>query len=122
MMVKTRVSTTPDNKVHGANMGPTWVLSSPDGPHVGTWSLFSGTSHFIVHNNSSSDSYSIVNTALKLKSREISFAHDVRLIRLIVLKFYTQNDSTIVMLCAKFQNVWATKPGVMDERGDFMWM
>ena len=24
----------PDNKVHGANMGPTWVLSAPDGPHV----------------------------------------------------------------------------------------
>ena len=23
----------PDSKVHGANMGPTWVLSVPDGPH-----------------------------------------------------------------------------------------
>ena len=26
---------TPDSKVHGANMGPTWVLSAPDGPHIG---------------------------------------------------------------------------------------
>ena len=26
---------TPNNKVHGANMGPTCVLSSPGGPHVG---------------------------------------------------------------------------------------
>ena len=25
----------PDSKVHGANMGPTWVLSAPDGPYVG---------------------------------------------------------------------------------------
>ena len=25
----------PDSKVHGANMGPTWVLSAPEGPHVG---------------------------------------------------------------------------------------
>ena len=25
----------PDSKVHGANMGPTWVLSAADGPHVG---------------------------------------------------------------------------------------
>ena len=25
----------PDSKIHGANMGPTWVLSVPDGPHVG---------------------------------------------------------------------------------------
>ena len=24
-----------DSKFHGANMGPTWVLSAPDGPHVG---------------------------------------------------------------------------------------
>ena len=24
----------PDSKSHGANMGPTWVLSAPDGPHV----------------------------------------------------------------------------------------
>ena len=23
----------PNNKVHGANMGPTWVLLAPDGPH-----------------------------------------------------------------------------------------
>ena len=26
---------TPDSKVHGANMGPTWVLSAPGGSHVG---------------------------------------------------------------------------------------
>ena len=29
----------PDNKVHWANMGPTWVLSAPDGPHVGPINL-----------------------------------------------------------------------------------
>ena len=28
-------SNIPDSQVHGANMGPTWVLSAPDGPHVG---------------------------------------------------------------------------------------
>ena len=28
-----------DSKVHGANMGPTWVLSAPDGPHVGPTNL-----------------------------------------------------------------------------------
>ena len=25
----------PDSKIHGANMGPTWVLPAPGGPHVG---------------------------------------------------------------------------------------
>ena len=25
----------PDSKVHGTHMGPNWVLSAPDGPHVG---------------------------------------------------------------------------------------
>ena len=29
----------PDSKVHGANMGPNWVLSAPDGPHVGLMNL-----------------------------------------------------------------------------------
>ena len=29
----------PDSKVHEANMGPTWVLSAPDGPHVGHMNL-----------------------------------------------------------------------------------
>ena len=29
----------PDSKVHGANMGHTWVLSAPDGPHVGPMNL-----------------------------------------------------------------------------------
>ena len=32
----------PDSKVHGASLGPTWVLSAPDGPHVGPWTLLSG--------------------------------------------------------------------------------
>ena len=29
----------PDSKVHGANMGPTWFLSAPDGPYVGPMNL-----------------------------------------------------------------------------------
>ena len=29
----------PDINVHGANMGPTWVLAAPDGPQVGPMNL-----------------------------------------------------------------------------------
>ena len=29
----------PDSKVHVANMGPTWVLTAPGGPHVGPMNL-----------------------------------------------------------------------------------
>ena len=29
----------PDSKVHVVNMGPTWVLSAPGGPHIGPMSL-----------------------------------------------------------------------------------
>ena len=35
----TEVQTNPDYKVLGANMGPTWVLLAPDGPHVGPMNL-----------------------------------------------------------------------------------
>ena len=31
--------TDPESKVHRANMGPTWVLSALDGPHVGPMNL-----------------------------------------------------------------------------------
>ena len=27
--------TDPDSKIHGANMGPSWVWQDSDGPHVG---------------------------------------------------------------------------------------
>ena len=36
--------TDPDSKVHGVNMGPTWVLSAQDGPHVGPMNLAIGGS------------------------------------------------------------------------------
>ena len=29
-----RSNAVPDSKIHGVNMGPIWVLSAPDGPHV----------------------------------------------------------------------------------------
>ena len=29
----------PDSHVPGANMGPTWVLSAPDGPNVGPMNI-----------------------------------------------------------------------------------
>ena len=35
----TAVKCNPDSKVHGANIGPTWVLSAADGPHVGPMNL-----------------------------------------------------------------------------------
>ena len=53
----------PDSEVQGANMGPTWVLSAPDGPHVGPMNLAirvimpkSSLSHYFqsVHNYSAS--------------------------------------------------------------------
>ena len=33
LLASTKCHAIPDNKVHGANMGPTWVLSAPCGPH-----------------------------------------------------------------------------------------
>ena len=39
----------PDNKVHGTNMGPTWVLSAPDGPHVGPMNLAIRVSKVSIH-------------------------------------------------------------------------
>ena len=32
----------PDNNIHMPNMGPTWILSAPDGPHAGPMNLAIG--------------------------------------------------------------------------------
>ena len=37
----------PDSNILGTNMGPTWVLSAPDGPMLATWTLLSGVSTYI---------------------------------------------------------------------------
>ena len=38
----------PDSKVHGIKMGPTWVLSAPDGPHVGPMNLAIGNAMVVL--------------------------------------------------------------------------
>ena len=35
LAMSVRANGNPDSKVHENNMGPTWILSAPDGPHVG---------------------------------------------------------------------------------------
>ena len=47
------IHTHPDSKVHGDYIGPTWVLSAPDGPHIGTWTLLSGHLLFVLHGKES---------------------------------------------------------------------
>ena len=39
----------PDSKVHGANMGPTWVLSAPDWPMLAPWTFLSRYAMFFTH-------------------------------------------------------------------------
>ena len=39
MNSNTNIDKYPDNKVHGANMGPIWGRQEPDGPHVGPMNL-----------------------------------------------------------------------------------
>ena len=39
MRQKSNAGNYPDSKDHGANMGPTWVLSAPGGPNVGPMNL-----------------------------------------------------------------------------------
>ena len=42
VFTRTLSKTNPDSKIIGANMGPTWVLSAPNGPMLSTWTLLSG--------------------------------------------------------------------------------
>ena len=62
----TTVLATQVARVHGANMGPTWVLSAPDGPHVG-----------------------LMNLAISVLYRKCFFAHNTHYIGWIMHTFFT---------------------------------
>ena len=49
MLIESSKQAVRDSYVHGANMGPTWVLSFPDGPHVGP--MLSGVVYYGVSDN-----------------------------------------------------------------------
>ena len=53
---------------------------------------------------------------LKLKPREISFAHNSCFSWPIALKFCTDHDSITAVLCAQFQTDWTIETAVVDER------
>ena len=55
-------------------------------------------------------------THIKLRSREISFAHNSLRNCQIVLKYCTEHGSITAVLCAKFQNDLTNEMDVLDER------
>ena len=61
---------------------------------------------------------------VKLKSCEISFAHNIHFNCRIILKFYTEHGNISIsisaMLCAKFQNDWSTEAWFVDKHDDFV--
>ena len=53
LMPASKPESNPDSEVHESSMGPTWVLSAPDGPHVGPINLAIGEAvRDRCHNNS----------------------------------------------------------------------
>ena len=58
-------------------------------------------------------------TYLKLKSREVSFAHNVFRNCPVILKFCTSHDSDTAVRCSKFQNDWTTDGDAIHKR-DFV--
>ena len=57
-----------------------------------------------------------VRNYLKLKFREISFAHNSCFSWPITLKFCTEHDSITAVLCAKFQTDWTIETDVVEEQ------
>ena len=55
-------------------------------------------------------------THLKLKSRKISFVHNIRFSCPFVLKFCREYGSITAVLCTKFQNDWIIKKYVMGKQ------
>ena len=58
---------TTDSKVHGAHMGPTWVLSAPDGPHVGPMNL-------AIRDNFATDDFDNLQTSYDTSTTQITLS------------------------------------------------
>ena len=54
---------------------------------------------------------------LKLKSCQISFVYYIHSICPIVLMFCTEHSSDAAVLCAKYQNNWASEKWVLEKHG-----
>ena len=68
------ISGYPDSKVHGANMGPIWALSAPDGPHVGLMKLAIRVSTFVCTVNVITNDLLVDKLTMKLKEKAFLFS------------------------------------------------
>ena len=64
---------TPDSKFQGANMGPSWGRKDPGGPHVGQWTLLSGTFVFLMTVMEDRDGKTVKVVFFKLNSLRFFF-------------------------------------------------
>ena len=64
---------------------------------------------------SHTNTYDTSETHLILKSRKVSFDHNINFSRRILLKVCTEHGSITAVLCANFQKDSPTKKGTMDE-------
>ena len=91
-----------ESKVHGANMGPTWVLSAQDGPHVGPMN------------------FAIRVVICQMYAMKIYFASayqganwhaeawNIKLLRMVSVTSisYAANACVVIVLCLVFGNTW----------------
>ena len=101
----------PDSKVHGSNMGPTWVLSAPDVPHVGPWTLLSGMAKHIHMNTKNAQLY--LNITKPNKQNHLHFSWDI--CQASSLMGWASQRSRFVFVLARFPitlDISNSSPGI----------
>ena len=104
----------PDCKVHGANTGPTWVLSAPSAPHVGPMNLAIRIPKNIAELIRDQAPVSLTFFHRNSNSMEISFHSHLDSNTLIAIKFCIWRDSSVVLACAKIAAIWWSVTEVQD--------
>ena len=104
----------PDCKVHGANTGPTWVLSAQSAPHVGPMNLAIRIPKAIAELIRDQAPVSLTFFHRNSNSMEISFHSHLDSNTLIAIKFCIWRDSSVVLVCAKIAAIWWSVMEVQD--------
>ena len=122
----------PDSKVHGANMGPSWVLSAPDGPHVGPMNIVikdilvkCGIINCLFINSWRRHDIETLSISLNIHLRKDQIRSNSNFAwnsyrcafedsRPIITKFGTRHGSRTVVTCTKFRY---DRPTIIEIRG-----
>ena len=96
-----------DSRVHGANMGPTWVLSAPDEPHVSPMNLAIRARLVCGYKNA------LPLMCLVFASHSLRSKMSMKRMVILALTMGDKRWQALMWMLTAFWTLWKSRPGVL---------